>query len=68
MTGKYRTIVGSNVPRGYAISRADAAHAMLAVLDHPATLGQAVGMAYSPSRVRPGHHWGRCGRAPAAEG
>jgi len=46
MTGKYRTIVGSNVPRGYAISRADAAHAMLAVLNHPATLGQAVGMAY----------------------
>jgi hypothetical protein len=46
LTGKYRTIVGSNVPRGYAISRADAAHAMLAVLDDPATLGQAVGIAY----------------------
>jgi hypothetical protein len=27
LTGKYRTIVGSNVPRGYAISRADTAHA-----------------------------------------
>jgi hypothetical protein len=46
LTGKYRTIVGSNVPSGYAISRADAAHAMVAVLDDPATLGQAVGIAY----------------------
>lgn len=46
LTGKYRTIVGGNVPRGYAISRADTAHAMLAVLDDPATLGQAVGVAY----------------------
>jgi hypothetical protein len=46
LTGKYRTIVGGNVPRGYAISRADVADAMLAVLDDPATLGQAVGVAY----------------------
>jgi hypothetical protein len=38
--------VGGNVPRGYSISRADAAHAMLAALDDPATLGQAVGVAY----------------------
>jgi hypothetical protein len=36
---RYRTIVGANVPRGYPISRADTAHAMLAVLDVPATLG-----------------------------
>jgi hypothetical protein len=34
------------VPRGYSISRADTAHAMLAVLDDPATVGQAVGVAY----------------------
>jgi uncharacterized protein YbjT (DUF2867 family) len=46
LSGKYRTIVGGNVPRGYAISRADVADAMLAVLDDPATLGQAVGVAY----------------------
>ena len=46
LTGKYRTVVGGNVPRGYAISRADTAHAMLAVLGDPATLGQAVGVAY----------------------
>lgn len=46
VTGTYRTAVGANVPRGYAISRADAAHAMLATLDDPATRGQAVGIAY----------------------
>jgi putative NADH-flavin reductase len=46
LTGKYRTTVGANVPRGYAISRADTAHAMLAALDDPATIRQAVGVAY----------------------
>jgi uncharacterized protein YbjT (DUF2867 family) len=46
LTGTYRTCVGGNVPRGYAISRADVAHAILAALDDPATLGQAVGVAY----------------------
>ena len=46
LTGKYRTVVGGNVPRGYAISRADVAHLMLAVLDDPATLRQAIGVAY----------------------
>jgi uncharacterized protein YbjT (DUF2867 family) len=46
LTGKYRTVVGGNVPRGYAISRADVAHAMLAALDDPATFGQPVGVAY----------------------
>lgn len=30
LTGKYRAVVGGNVPRGYAISRADTAHALLA--------------------------------------
>jgi uncharacterized protein YbjT (DUF2867 family) len=46
LTGKYRTVAGGNVPRGYSISRADTAHLMLAVLDDPATLTQAVGVAY----------------------
>jgi uncharacterized protein YbjT (DUF2867 family) len=46
LTGTYRAVVGGNVPRGYSISRADTAHAMLAALDDPATLGQAVGVAY----------------------
>ena len=46
LTGKYRTVVGANVPRAYAISRADTAHAMLAALGDPATIGQAVGVAY----------------------
>jgi uncharacterized protein YbjT (DUF2867 family) len=46
LTGKYRVVVGGNVPRGYAISRADVAHAMLAALDDPATLAQPVGVAY----------------------
>jgi NAD(P)H-binding len=46
LTGKYRTVVGGNVPRGYSISRADTAHLMLAVLDDRATLAQAVGVAY----------------------
>jgi len=45
LNGKYRTVVGGNVPRGYTISRADTAHAMLAVLDNPATVRQAVGVA-----------------------
>lgn len=43
-TGGYRMRVGGNVPRAYAISRADTAHAMLAVLDDPATVKQAVGV------------------------
>lgn len=46
LTGKYRTVVGGIVPRGYSISRADVAHLMLAVLDDPATLRQAIGVAY----------------------
>jgi uncharacterized protein YbjT (DUF2867 family) len=44
-TGRYRQSIGGNVPRGYAISRADVAHAMLAALGDPATVGQAVGVA-----------------------
>jgi uncharacterized protein YbjT (DUF2867 family) len=46
LTGRYRTVVGGTVPRGYSISRADTAHAMLAALDDRATFGQAVGIAY----------------------
>ena len=46
LTGKYRIVVGGNVPRGYAISRADVAHAMLSLLDDPATFGKPVGVAY----------------------
>jgi uncharacterized protein YbjT (DUF2867 family) len=46
LTGTYRTVVGGNVPRGYSISRADTAHAMLAAMDDPATVGRAVGVAY----------------------
>src|SRR5215211_1085557 len=46
LSGEYRTVVGANVPRGYSISRADVAHLMLAALDDPAMLGQAVGIAY----------------------
>jgi hypothetical protein len=46
LTGKYRTVVGGNVPRGYSISRADEADAMLKMLNDPATFGQAVGIAY----------------------
>jgi uncharacterized protein YbjT (DUF2867 family) len=46
LTGRYRTAVGGNVARGYSISRADCAHAMLAALDDPATFGRAVGIAY----------------------
>ena len=46
LTGEYRTVVGANVPHGYAISRADVAHLMLAVLDNPATVRQPIGIAY----------------------
>lgn len=46
LTGNYRTVVGGNVPRGYSISRADVAHAMLAAVHDPATLNQPIGIAY----------------------
>lgn len=46
VTGKYRIAIGGNVARGYSISRADAAHLMLAALDTPAMLNQPVGVAY----------------------
>jgi uncharacterized protein YbjT (DUF2867 family) len=45
LSGRYRTVIGANVPRGYVISRADVAHAMLAALGNPAAIRQAVGVA-----------------------
>lgn len=45
VTGKYRTTVGGNVPRGRTMRRADVAHAMLAMVADPATVRQAVGVA-----------------------
>ncbi|WP_042402528.1 NAD(P)-dependent oxidoreductase [Streptacidiphilus carbonis] len=46
LTGVYRRIVGSAVPKGWSISRADLAHAMLAAVDDPSTVKQAVGVAH----------------------
>ena len=46
LTGRYRTAIGSSVARGYTISRADVAHAMLAAADDPATIHRAIGIAY----------------------
>jgi uncharacterized protein YbjT (DUF2867 family) len=45
LTGTYRSRIGGNVPRGYLISRANVAHAMLRVLGDPCTIEQAVGIA-----------------------
>lgn len=46
LTGRYRTTIGGNVVRGYTISRADVAHAMLAAAGEPATIHRAIGIAY----------------------
>jgi putative NADH-flavin reductase len=45
LTGGYRTALGRNLPGGVRISRADAAHLMLRVLDQPETIKAAVGIA-----------------------
>jgi putative NADH-flavin reductase len=45
LTGKYRSIVGANVPRATIVSRADVAHCMLAALDDPSTIRQPIGVA-----------------------
>lgn len=45
LTGAYRIAIGGNVPRGRSIGRAEVAHALLAMLDDPATIKQAVGLA-----------------------
>jgi uncharacterized protein YbjT (DUF2867 family) len=46
LTGVYRTAHGRNLRRGIFISRADVADLMLRALDQPATIGQAIGLAY----------------------
>jgi len=46
VTGTYRTVVGGNPRSGRSISRADVAHAMLAMTEDPATVKQGVGVAY----------------------
>ncbi|WP_326767201.1 NAD(P)H-binding protein [Streptomyces sp. NBC_01591] len=46
LVGKYRTAVGSTPRSGRTISRADVAHAMLALVDDPASVKQGVGVAY----------------------
>lgn len=46
VTGRYRTVVGGNPRRGRSLSRADVAHAMLAMVDDPATVKEGVGVAY----------------------
>lgn len=46
LTGRYRTAIGGNVPRGHTIARADVAHAMLTAAGDPATIHRAIGIAY----------------------
>ena len=45
-TGAYRTVLGGTPRSGRSISRADVAHAMLALIDNPAAVNQGVGVAY----------------------
>ncbi|MFE6779880.1 NAD(P)-dependent oxidoreductase [Streptomyces sp. NPDC057702] len=45
LTGTYRTAVGANVRDARTLGRADLAHAMLALLDDPGVVRQAVGVA-----------------------
>jgi hypothetical protein len=44
-TGTYRTAYGQSVRRGYRISRADAAHFMLRVIEQPETIGKSIAIA-----------------------
>ncbi|MFI6487702.1 NAD(P)-dependent oxidoreductase [Streptomyces sp. NPDC050564] len=46
VTGSYRTVVGGFPLKGRFIARADAAHAMLAMIDDARTVKQGVGVAY----------------------
>ncbi|HEX6328083.1 MAG TPA: NAD(P)H-binding protein [Jiangellaceae bacterium] len=46
VTGRYRTAIGENLPRVGTISRADVAHAMLAMINDRATYRRAVGVAW----------------------
>jgi putative NADH-flavin reductase len=43
--GDYRTVIGDNVPNGHVVSRADVAHAMLALLADDRSVRQPVGVA-----------------------
>jgi uncharacterized protein YbjT (DUF2867 family) len=45
LSGRYRIAIGANVPNGNFVSRADVAHAMLALLDDPRAVGEPVGVA-----------------------
>ncbi|MFG3252121.1 NAD(P)-dependent oxidoreductase [Streptomyces sp. NPDC048172] len=45
LTGSYQTKIGGAVPRSHTVCRADVAHAILALVDDPATLKQVVGVA-----------------------
>ncbi|MEO3974614.1 NAD(P)H-binding protein [Streptomyces sp. CAU 1734] len=45
LTGTYRTRFGGAVPRGHTVSRADVAHAMLAAVGDPASVGRVMGVA-----------------------
>ena len=46
VTGAYRTAVGANLVGGHKISRADVAHAMLAMVEDRATFRRSVGVAW----------------------
>ncbi|TQK52513.1 putative NADH-flavin reductase [Streptomyces sp. SLBN-118] len=46
LTGSYRTAVGGTPSSGRTIGRADVAHAMLGMVENPATVKQGVGVAY----------------------
>jgi putative NADH-flavin reductase len=45
LTGAYRTAVGHNLRNGAFVSRADVAHCMLACVEDPETVKQAIGLA-----------------------
>jgi uncharacterized protein YbjT (DUF2867 family) len=45
VTGRYRTVVGGNVPRARTMHHADVAHLMLSVLADPAMSRQVIGVA-----------------------
>jgi putative NADH-flavin reductase len=46
VTGHYRTAIGENLPHAGTISRAAVAHAMLAMIDDPATYQRTVGVGW----------------------
>ncbi|MEU6120541.1 NAD(P)H-binding protein [Streptomyces sp. NPDC047123] len=46
LTGSYRTVIGGSPRSGRTIGRADVAHAMLGMIDDPATVKQGIGVAY----------------------